>query len=116
MNTIDLKSLSLKELEELEAKVKKAIANARQRATREARKAMEKIAAEFGISVEEAIAGEKTPAKAVKKRPAQKAPAKPKYRNPDNPSQTWSGHGRRPEWFKAALEAGKKPEDLEIRE
>jgi DNA-binding protein H-NS len=22
----------------------------------------------------------------------------PKYRNPDNPEQTWSGHGKRPKW------------------
>lgn len=29
-----------------------------------------------------------------------------KYRNPANPSQTWTGHGMRPQWFVAAL---KKP-------
>ncbi|UJJ60511.1 H-NS family nucleoid-associated regulatory protein [Rhodanobacter denitrificans] len=30
----------------------------------------------------------------------------PKYRNPEQPSQTWTGHGMRPRWFAAAL---KKP-------
>jgi len=30
----------------------------------------------------------------------------PKYRNPANPSQTWTGHGKKPAWFLAAL---KKP-------
>ena len=27
----------------------------------------------------------------------------PKYRNPADPSQAWSGRGRQPRWFKAAL-------------
>jgi DNA-binding protein H-NS len=27
----------------------------------------------------------------------------PKYRNPADPSQTWSGRGRQPRWFNAAL-------------
>ena len=30
----------------------------------------------------------------------------PKYRNPTNPEQTWTGHGMKPAWFRAAL---KKP-------
>lgn len=32
--------------------------------------------------------------------------AEPKYRNPNDPSQTWSGRGRTPKWL---LEADKKP-------
>ena len=30
----------------------------------------------------------------------------------DDQGHTWGGIGKRPEWFKAALAAGKKPEDL----
>jgi len=30
-----------------------------------------------------------------------------KYANPANPSQTWSGRGKRPIWFKEALAKGK---------
>ena len=40
----------------------------------------------------------------------------PKYRNPDNPAQTWSGKGKRPAWVKAALAAGKSLESLEIHD
>ncbi|MDE2279278.1 MAG: H-NS histone family protein [Xanthomonadaceae bacterium] len=36
----------------------------------------------------------------------------PKYRNPANPEQTWSGRGKRPRWFNDALKAGKKEKDL----
>jgi DNA-binding protein H-NS len=38
----------------------------------------------------------------------------PKYRNPANPAQTWSGRGKRPRWFNDALKAGKKEKDLAI--
>jgi len=30
----------------------------------------------------------------------------------DEAGNTWSGRGPKPRWFKAALEAGKKPDDL----
>jgi DNA-binding protein H-NS len=39
---------------------------------------------------------------------------KPKYRNPADPSQTWTGRGKRPRWFNAALSSGKKEKDLLI--
>ena len=43
-----------------------------------------------------------------------RVPAAPKYRHPENPAVTWSGHGRRPQWFVEALEAGKTAGDLAI--
>jgi DNA-binding protein H-NS len=39
---------------------------------------------------------------------------KPKYRNPADATQTWSGRGKRPRWFHAALTSGKKEKDLLI--
>src|SRR5262245_59855339 len=30
----------------------------------------------------------------------------PKYRNPDEPSETWSGRGKQPRWLTAALKTG----------
>jgi DNA-binding protein H-NS len=41
--------------------------------------------------------------------------AKQKYRNPADPSQTWSGRGRQPLWYAAAVKAGKKDKDLLIK-
>jgi DNA-binding protein H-NS len=43
-------------------------------------------------------------------RPAAKAKAAAKYR--DQQGNTWSGRGPRPRWFKEALAAGRRPEDL----
>jgi DNA-binding protein H-NS len=38
----------------------------------------------------------------------------PKYRNPDNPAETWAGRGLQPRWLAAALQSGKKLEDFSI--
>jgi DNA-binding protein H-NS len=38
----------------------------------------------------------------------------PKYRNPADAEQTWSGRGKRPRWFNDALKAGKKEKDMLI--
>jgi DNA-binding protein H-NS len=43
-----------------------------------------------------------------------RAPVDAKYRNPQNHDETWSGRGRRPAWFLAAVAAGTAPEDLAI--
>ena len=36
----------------------------------------------------------------------------PKYQNPDQPFETWSGRGKQPRWVGAQLMTGKKIEDL----
>lgn len=38
----------------------------------------------------------------------------PKFQNPSEPGETWSGRGKRPRWLVAALKAGSKIEDFEI--
>lgn len=38
----------------------------------------------------------------------------PKYRNPDHPSETWSGRGKRPRWLTAALTNGRTIEEFII--
>jgi DNA-binding protein H-NS len=43
-----------------------------------------------------------------------KGPVAPKYRNPENPSETWAGRGLKPRWLSAALKSGKTQEDFLI--
>jgi DNA-binding protein H-NS len=38
----------------------------------------------------------------------------PKYRNPEEPSETWSGRGKQPRWLVSALKSGKAIADFEI--
>jgi DNA-binding protein H-NS len=39
----------------------------------------------------------------------------PKYSNPSAPLETWSGRGKQPRWFSAAIKSGHSLEDLKIR-
>ena len=41
-------------------------------------------------------------------------PVLPKFRNPDNPADTWSGRGRPPHWVAQQLRLGKRMEELKI--
>jgi DNA-binding protein H-NS len=38
----------------------------------------------------------------------------PKYRNPENASETWAGRGLKPRWLAAAIKSGKKQDDFLI--
>ena len=38
----------------------------------------------------------------------------PKFRNPDNKSETWAGRGKKPRWLSAHLKSGKQIEDFRI--
>jgi DNA-binding protein H-NS len=38
----------------------------------------------------------------------------PKYQNPNNPTETWSGRGKQPRWLTPQLESGKRLDDFRI--
>jgi DNA-binding protein H-NS len=38
----------------------------------------------------------------------------PKYRNPKEPSETWSGRGKQPRWLVAAVNAGRRIDEFLI--
>jgi DNA-binding protein H-NS len=38
----------------------------------------------------------------------------PKYRNPEQPSETWTGRGKKPRWVTAQLRSGKQIDDFRI--
>jgi len=42
-------------------------------------------------------------------------PVSPKYRNPEKPSETWAGRGKRPRWLAKQLRSGKRIDDFRIR-
>lgn len=103
---INLEEMSRKELLSLRDNVEKALANAEKRERKEALKAAEKAAAEFGFSLSELSDDAPRTAKGTK--------AKAKYRNPADPTQTWTGRGRKPQWIHDALKSGADISDLEI--
>jgi DNA-binding protein H-NS len=99
MASIDFDRLSLTELKLLQKEIAKAIADFGNRKKVEALGALEEHAKALGFSLAE-LTG-------VKVRRAQAGSGVPKYCHPDNPEVTWSGRGRKPAWFTAAIDAGK---------
>lgn len=102
---IELENMSLKELKSLHAQVGRLIENYEDRRKQEALRELEDKARALGFSLDEILG-----AKVARKR----APAKAKYANPANRSETWTGRGRKPRWVEAALKAGKSLGDLAI--
>jgi DNA-binding protein H-NS len=41
-------------------------------------------------------------------------PVMPKFHNPDNPAEKWSGRGKTPRWVTQQLRLGKRMEELKI--
>jgi DNA-binding protein H-NS len=103
----DLAEMSLKDLKKLERDVAAAINGYDSRTKGAAIAELEAHARQLGFSLAE-LTGTTI---AVKRK---RSPAVEKYRNPENPSDTWSGRGRKPRWFEAALAAGTKVSDLMV--
>ena len=102
---ISFDDLTLAELKTLRTKIERAIETYEDRKKREALAELEESARKMGYSLAELAELSSTkPRKAVA----------PKYANPENPSETWTGRGRKPKWVEAALAAGKSLEDLAI--
>ena len=99
---IDLNSLSLKELKDLQSQVAKAISGYEDRRKREALAELEEKAKAMGFSLAELTGSLPT---------RKRSPSVAKYANPANKADTWSGRGRKPRWFSEALAKGKKPDD-----
>jgi DNA-binding protein H-NS len=108
----DLSKMNRKQLQRLIADAQKALKAIETREKREAKKAAEKAAAKFGFKLSEVIAT--GPARTPSAKPQTRKKAQPKYANPADKSQTWTGMGRKPKWFIEAIEAGTDPKTLEI--
>lgn len=105
MADFNLEAMSLKELRQMQKDLAKAISTYEDRHKAEARAKLEAIAKEMGYSLTDLFGVEVRPTR---------APAMAKYRHPENAALTWSGRGRKPQWFVDYVNAGKDPSDLAI--
>lgn len=101
MKASDLAELSLKELRSLRDRVDIAIAEREVQDRAEVKAKLAEIAAKAGFSVNE-LFGAGRP---------KKGSAAAKFRNPKDPTQTWTGRGRKPNWM---VEAGGDAERFRI--
>ncbi|AKC79499.1 DNA-binding protein [Xanthomonas arboricola] len=119
--SIDLSGLSAKQLGALIKNAKKQqIVVAKRAPIAKVRTQLTRAAKAQGYSIEElfgASAGAGRSAAAAK--PGPRAGRKlgkvaPKYRNPANPQEAWTGRGKQPRWLAELTAAGKKVEDFLI--
>jgi DNA-binding protein H-NS len=101
----ELAEMSLPDLKALQKKVSKAIETYQDRQRKAALAELEAKAKELGFNLAE-LTGQSAKGAKVK--------GVPKYADPSDASKTWTGKGRRPDWFIAALDAGKTPEDMAV--
>ena len=107
---VDLKGMTEKQLLKLKSDVEKRLNTLASTKIEDARKAAEKAAKSYGVDLADIL---EAPTK-KRKSPTKGKKVAPKYKNPDDASQTWTGRGRQPLWVKAALDGGKTLDDLKI--
>ena len=120
--SINLNGLSAKQLGALIQQARKQQAVVAKRAPiAKVRAKLTKLAKAEGYTVEE-LFGAAAPArgrtaatKASPKAGRKLGKVAPKYRNPDNAKDTWTGRGRQPRWMAELVAAGKKVEDFLIK-
>ncbi|QQA42432.1 H-NS family nucleoid-associated regulatory protein [Pelagovum pacificum] len=103
---VDLSKYSRTELLQLSRDIEKQLERLDKEERKAALEAAERAAKEYGYSLSD-LTSATAPKSSKKVNP-------PKYRNPEDPTQTWTGKGRRPEWIKTAEEKGVELSSLEI--
>jgi DNA-binding protein H-NS len=101
----DLEKMSYKDLQQHLVRVQRAIAMAHERDKEAVRKKIDAIAREAGFKISDLYGG--------RGGKGRKVPAK--YANPDNPSETWTGRGRKPRWLAEKLKNGERIEKFLIK-
>ncbi len=122
--SIDLEGLSAKQLEAVIARAKKRKdALSKRKPIAAVRKQVAALAKAQGYTIAELFGdeGAATQAAAPAKRAARKSTkgrtlgkVAPKYRNPENPKETWSGRGMQPRWLAEQVRRGKSAADFLI--
>ncbi|MEE4376745.1 MAG: H-NS histone family protein [Candidatus Competibacteraceae bacterium] len=107
MNAEELKNMSLDALQSLITNAQDLVNQYERDKKKDVIKKIQALAASVNLNVEV-----KDGEKASKSASTSKGVAK--YRNPEDPKQTWTGRGKRPNWLNDALASGKTLDDLSI--
>lgn len=118
---MELSALSVQELKRLHSRIETELKKRNDSAKRDLVKKFKKLADEQGVPLEDVMKAAGMTAAPTRRRRTAGAAAKKKkaggklpikYRNPADPSQGWSGHGRRPQWVLDWLAQGKSLDQL----
>lgn len=97
-----LKNMSIAELTALRKDVDRHLVENRVAARNKAKASIEAYALRLGYTVSELFLKSRDDV------------GKPRYANPDNPKETWTGRGRNPTWVLNLLAEGRKLEEFLI--
>ena len=103
----DLNTLSETELQNVIEKAERILKEKQFSKRKEVILKIKELAASIGVNVD-IQEGEKF----LEKRTAKVAP---RYRNPSDPSQTWTGRGLPPKWLQALINTGREKTEFEIK-
>ena len=103
MSKVKLDKMSAEELADLQIEIEQALEQRDEEKRLAAKEAIDTILRETGYTLDQLYG------KGWKRTPV------PKYRNPDNPSETYGGRGKRPKWLADKLAAGAKLDDFLIK-
>ena len=103
---INLNKMSISELNELISDARVALAKKQEVAAK-----LRKLAHDNGLDISDLMATDKFQKTKAKKSRGKVAP---KYKNPVNSAETWTGRGRQPRWVAEAIAGGATLASLEI--
>jgi DNA-binding protein H-NS len=102
----DLSGLSENELQNIIENAEKALKMKQDGKRKEVVAQIKELAASIGVSIDIHENDKRSLRKGVK--------VAPKYQNPQNPAQKWTGRGVAPKWFQSLLDSGIDKSQLEI--
>lgn len=103
-----LETLSVSELVKLDGVLKERIRQKQKAEQKTLEEQIKGLAKKHGLILETVIWQEKNG------RPKRKKHYAPKFQNPENSMQTWTGQGKRPNWLKEQLAKGRALEEMKV--
>ena len=103
MKDIDLDKIPHHALWELHQRIVEVLSRRLQDETRKLQKQLDELGRKSGGY----------PNDFLQRRPYPKV--QPKFRNPDNPSETWSGRGKMPRWLVLLIASGRNQDEFRVR-
>ncbi len=107
-NAIDFSKLSIDDIQKLQKQAEKALSSKKKNDLKSLRQQVDAILKGTGVSLQDLLAVKTTAKKTASK------PVAVKYRNPKNPTETWTGRGKQPVWLSKAIAAGVRLEQFAI--
>lgn len=107
---IDLGAMSTDEMWQLHTEIGRLLSVRLTSEKRELEKRLARLRRDNEMPQVEAVPVERSPSRERRRYPR----VLPKYQNPDEPSETWSGRGKQPRWLTLALKTGHTIEEFVI--